>query len=32
VAIDHEVLLLHRDADFENIASVCRLSQEYVRW
>jgi len=32
VAIDHEVLLLHRDADVENIAGVCRLSQEYVRW
>jgi len=32
VAIEHELLLLHRDADFERIADVSRLSQEYVRW
>jgi hypothetical protein len=32
VAIDHELLLLHRDADFERIAGVSRLSHEYLRW
>jgi predicted nucleic acid-binding protein len=32
VAIDHEVLLLHRDADFERIAGVSRLAHEYLRW
>ena len=31
-AIDHGVLLLHRDADFRRIADIRPLSQEYVRW
>lgn len=32
IAIDHEVLLLHRDADFERLAGVSRLSHAYLRW
>jgi predicted nucleic acid-binding protein len=32
IAIDHEVLLLHRDADFERIAGVSRLSHAYLTW
>ena len=32
IAIDHDVPLLHRDADFERIAGVSRLSHEFLRW
>ena len=32
IAIDHGVLLLHRDADFERIAGVSRLMHEFLRW
>lgn len=32
VAIDHEVLLLHRDRDFETIAQVRPLRQQRLTW
>lgn len=32
VAIDHEVLLLHRDRDFEAIAEVRPLRQQRLTW
>lgn len=32
VAIEHEVLLLHRDRDFQNIALVSDLNETYIEW
>jgi len=32
IAIDHRVLLLHRDRDFEAIARVRPLQQRFLRW
>ena len=32
VAIDHGVLLIHRDRDFEVIAEIRPLQQTFVRW
>ena len=32
IAIDHEVLLLHRDRDFETIAEVRPLRQQRLTW
>lgn len=32
LAIEHEVLLLHRDRDFTTIAGVSRLAEQYVKW
>ena len=32
VAIDHGVLLIHRDRDFEVIAEIRPLQQRFVRW
>ena len=32
IAIDHNVLLLHRDRDFVTIAGASRLTQEYLTW
>jgi predicted nucleic acid-binding protein len=32
IAIDHGVLLLHRDRDFQTIAEVRPLQQRFVRW
>ncbi len=32
LAIEHGELLLHRDADFEAIASIRPLRQQFVRW
>jgi predicted nucleic acid-binding protein len=32
LAIEHDVLLLHRDRDFEIIAEVTALSQKWLTW
>ena len=32
IAMEHDVLLLHRDRDFETIASVRRLRHERLTW
>jgi predicted nucleic acid-binding protein len=32
IAIDHDVLLLHRDRDFEAIAGIRPLSQQRLAW
>jgi len=32
IAVDHEVLLLHRDRDFETIAQVRPLRQQRLTW
>ena len=32
LAIDHGVLLLHRDRDFTTIAGVSRLAEQYLKW
>ena len=32
IAIDNRVLLLHRDRDFEVIAGIRALQEQYVRW
>ncbi len=32
IAIDHDVLLLHRDRDFETISAVRPLRQERLTW
>ena len=32
VAIDHHVLLLHRDRDFTTIAGASRLAEQYLSW
>ena len=31
-AIEHGVLLLHRDRDFEAVAAISRLEQLYIDW
>jgi predicted nucleic acid-binding protein len=32
LAIDHQVLLLHRDEDFSAIAGVSGLVEQYLKW
>ena len=32
IAMEHDVLLLHRDRDFETIATVRRLRHEHLAW
>lgn len=32
VALDHDVLIIHRDKDFENIASIRPLRQVKLEW